>query len=42
MMMGLLNYGVKDKDTIYSLGVISVVLAIVSFYLFCLIDLIFN
>ena len=36
------HYGVKDKDTIYSLGVISVVLAIVSFYLFCLIDLIFN
>ena len=36
------NYGVKNKDTIYSLGVISVVLAIVSFYFFCLVDLIFN
>jgi hypothetical protein len=36
------NYGIKDKDTIYSLGVISIVLAIISFYLFCLVDLIFN
>lgn len=37
------KFGVHSKkDTIYSIGVISMVMAIVTFYLFCLIDLMFN
>ena len=33
---------INDNDTIYSVGVISIMIAIGVFYLFCLIDLIFN
>lgn len=37
------RFGLHDKtDTIYSLGVGSVLLSIVIFYLFCFIDLVFN
>jgi hypothetical protein len=37
------SYGVNDNDkTIYSLGVISICAAIISFYFFCIVDLIFN
>ncbi len=37
------GYGVNDKDkTIYSLGVISISAAIVAFYLFCIIDVVFK
>lgn len=37
------TFGVSDKsDTIYSVGVVTVTLAIVVFYLFCMIDLIFD
>tara|TARA_Y100000591_G_C21456711_1_gene508730 strand:- start:112 stop:342 length:231 start_codon:yes stop_codon:yes gene_type:complete len=33
----------KEKDnTIYSIGVLSVILAIISFYIFCIIDVIFR
>ena len=36
------SYGIQKNQTMYSLGVVSVILAIVSFYFFCVIDLIFN
>ncbi len=36
------SYGLKKNQTIYSLGVISVILSVLSFYFFCIIDLIFN
>ena len=36
------NYGTERGDTIFSLGVISVVLAIMSFYFFAFIDLVFS
>tara|TARA_B110000259_G_scaffold187788_1_gene243327 strand:+ start:4232 stop:4387 length:156 start_codon:yes stop_codon:yes gene_type:complete len=37
------SYGVNDTDkTVYSLGVISICAAIISFYFFCIVDLIFN
>lgn len=37
------SYGVNDKNkTIFSLGVVSVTSAIVAFYMFCIIDIIFN
>ena len=36
------SYGIKQNQTIYSLGVVSIILSIVSFYFFCIIDLIFN
>lgn len=36
------KFGVQSKtDTIYSIGVLSIVLSIIIFYMFCLIDLIF-
>jgi hypothetical protein len=39
----LKSYGVNDESkTIYSLGVISISAAIISFYFFCIIDLIFG
>jgi hypothetical protein len=34
-------FGVGEEKTMFSLGVASIVLALVSFYIFCLIDLIF-
>jgi hypothetical protein len=36
------NYGTERGDTIFSLGVVSVVLAIMSFYFFAFIDLVFS
>jgi len=36
------KFGVQSKtDTIYSIGVVSIVLSIIIFYMFCLIDLVF-
>lgn len=35
-------FGVGEDKTMFSLGVASVVLAIVSFYVFCIIDLVFS
>lgn len=36
------KFGVHSKtDTIYSIGVLSIVLSIIIFYMFCLIDLVF-
>ncbi len=37
----LKRFGVGEKKTIFSLGVFVIVLSILSFYIFCLIDLIF-
>jgi|TARA_B110000259_G_C13728720_1_gene287601 hypothetical protein len=36
------QFGVHAGQTIYSIGVLSGVLAIVSFYIFCIIDMIFE
>ena len=36
------KFGVNKYETIYSLGVFCVVSAILTFYIFCLIDLIFS
>lgn len=36
------RYGVEPGETIFSLGVVSVVLAIVSFYIFAVIDFLFQ
>lgn len=39
------KYGVNvnsSENTIYSLGIITAIIAIVSFYLFCVIDMIFD
>ena len=39
----LRKFGVNDKgSTIYSVGVLTTSLAIVTFYLFCVIDIIFD
>tara|TARA_B100000405_G_C16717315_1_gene421339 strand:+ start:2785 stop:2964 length:180 start_codon:yes stop_codon:yes gene_type:complete len=39
----LKHFGVSQKnDTIYSVGVMAVTLAIVVFYTFCMIDLVFD
>jgi hypothetical protein len=36
------NFGLQSKtDTIYSIGVLSIILSIIIFYMFCLIDLVF-
>lgn len=35
-------FGIGDDKTMFSLGVFTVVLAILSFYVFCLIDLVFS
>lgn len=37
-----LDFGVGDGKTLYSLGVVTVALAIVSFYFFAWIDMIFS
>ena len=37
------KFGVlSKKDTIYSIGVLSITMAVIIFYIFCLIDLMFN
>jgi len=36
------SYGVHDESTVFSLGVISIALAILCYYLFALIDCIFG
>jgi hypothetical protein len=36
------QFGVGYDKTMFSLGVFSVVFAIVSFYIFCIIDLVFS
>lgn len=35
-------FGVGDDKTMFSLGVFSIVFAILSFYIFCLVDMIFT
>jgi len=35
-------FGIGDDKTMFSLGVFTVVLAVLSFYVFCMIDLIFS
>lgn len=37
----LKQFGIGDDKTMFSLGVFTVVLAVLSFYVFCMIDLIF-
>lgn len=36
------SFGLNNDDTLYSIGTLSVILSIVSFYIFALIDYIFN
>jgi hypothetical protein len=36
------QFGVGDEKTMFSVGVFSVVLAIVSYYIFCLVDMVFQ
>lgn len=36
------NFGLKKHETIYSIGVLTIVLAIICFYIFCVIDMVFN
>jgi len=36
------QFGLHKNESIYSVGVLSIVLAIVSFYIFCIIDIVFN
>lgn len=36
------SFGCSKVDTIFSLGVFTTISAILSFYIFCLIDMIFN
>lgn len=38
----LKEFGVGYDKTMFSLGVFSVVLAVLSFYIFCIIDLVFS
>lgn len=38
----LKTFGLGPDRTLFSFGIITVVIAIASFYLFCIIDLIFN
>lgn len=35
-------FGIHQNESIYSIGVMSVVLAIICFYVFCIIDIIFK
>jgi hypothetical protein len=35
------EFGIGDEKTMFSLGVLTVVLAVLCFYTFCIIDLIF-
>ena len=36
------SFGIGEEKTMFSLGVFTVVLAVLSFYIFCMIDLIFG
>lgn len=36
------KFGTGKNETIYSLGVVSLVIAVIVFYIFCLIDMIFK
>ena len=36
------EFGISDEKTMFSLGVFTVVIAIISFYIFCIIDIIFR
>lgn len=36
------QFGVSEEKTMFSLGVFTVVIAIISFYTFCIIDIIFK
>jgi len=36
------SFGLKKGETMYSVGVLTVVLAILCFYLFCVIDMVFK
>ena len=38
----IISFGLNKNETLYSFGVFSVLSAIVTFYLFCIIDLIFG
>ncbi len=38
----LKNFGFGENQTLYSMGTFSIVIAIISFYIFALIDYIFN
>lgn len=38
----LKTFGLEDEETLFSLGVFTVIIAILSFYTFCLIDIIFH
>jgi hypothetical protein len=37
----LKHFGLDDDKTIFSLGVFTVLVSVISFYIFCLIDIIF-
>jgi hypothetical protein len=36
------NFGIGDTKTMFSFGVLTVVIAVMSFYTFCIIDLVFQ
>ena len=36
------QFGLKKEQTIYSVGVFSIVLSIICFYIFCVIDMVFE
>lgn len=36
------HFGIGDAKTMFSFGVLTVVIAIMSFYIFCIIDLVFQ
>ena len=38
----LKHFGIGEDKTMFSLGVFTVVLAVLSFYVFCMIDLVFG
>jgi hypothetical protein len=38
----LKQFGIGEEKTMFSLGVLTVVLAILSFYTFCIIDIVFK
>lgn len=38
----LKTFGLEDEETLFSLGIFTVIIAILSFYTFCLIDIIFH
>ena len=36
------HFGIGDHKTVFSFGVLTVVIAAISFYIFCIIDIIFH